>query len=179
MYLHKFRETLEWKWQSLTTECGYVCRIRWQGKQVCSYVSKTNIFLAGILLTLSKNINSQRSEYWELQRGQKTFLFASWKHIFTLCKKLIVMMTYCPSWFNLTWVLEKYLVLLFVSVQYHLNGWMNEWCCGNNWILHKATESRRVGVHRYWQLSLREAAATSFLPESTGGAVPTCEEMTI
>ena len=74
------------------------------------------------------------------------FLFASWKHIFTLCKKLIDMMTYCPSWFNLTWVLEKYLVLLFVSVQYHLDGWMNEWCCGNNWILHNDTESRRVGA---------------------------------
>ena len=53
-------------------------------------------------------------------------------------------MTYCQSWFNLTWVLEKYLVLLFVSVQYHLDGWMNEWCCGNNWILHNDTKSRRV-----------------------------------
>ena len=47
-------------------------------------------------------------------------------------------------------------------------------------IIEFCTMIQRVGelVHRYWQLSLREAAATSFLPESTGGAVPTCEEMT-
>ena len=128
MYLHKFRETLEWKWQSLTTECGYVCRIRWQGKQVCSYVSKTNIFLAGILLTLSKNINSQRSEYWELQRGQKTFLFASWKHIFTLCKKLMDMIIN-----DLLSVLIQFdmgvgkissFVVRISSVSF---GWVNEW----------------------------------------------------